>query len=74
MLRHLQGATNERQTCAICMRTIRKNTTRFHGTDCPQPHYFHQDCWADYMAAEERRTGQVDRLRLRCLEASTRDS
>ncbi len=62
----LQGATNERQTCAICMNTIRRNTQWFHVTECPQPHYFHYDCWAEYRRAEQRRTGQADSLRLRC--------
>ena len=48
------------------MNTIRRNTRWFHVTECPQPHYFHYDCWAEYRRAEQASTGQRGFLRLRC--------
>ncbi len=62
----LADATNEKQTCAICMRTIRWDTRWFHVTECPQPHYFHYDCWSAYRLAEQSRMGQTGSLRWRC--------
>ena len=63
----LRDATAEKQTCAICMRTIRKDTPWFWQTECPQPHYFHYDCWGTYCQAEITRSGTSSEfLRLSC--------
>ena len=35
-------------------------------TECPQPHYFHYDCWNHYIHAEETRTGRRQFLRVPC--------
>ena len=42
----LRTATQEKQTCAICLQTIRKNAVWWHVTECR--HYFHYDCWHSY--------------------------
>ena len=39
----LRTSTQEKQTCAICLQTIRKNAVWWHVTECK--HYFHYDCW-----------------------------
>ena len=44
----LQTVTTDKQTCSICLQTIRKNSTWWHETECTHPHYFHWDCWHDY--------------------------
>ena len=44
----LQTITSEKQTCSICLQTIRKNSVWWHETECHHPHYFHWQCWHDY--------------------------
>ena len=34
--------------------------------ECPQPHYFHYDCWNRYIHAEETRPGRRQFLRVPC--------
>ena len=59
----LHTATQEKQTCAICLQTIRKNAVWWHVTECQ--HYFHYDCWHTYHKHEcDRREG--DHTRVRC--------
>ena len=59
----LRTATQGKQTCAICLQTIRKNAVWWHVTECR--HYFHYDCWHTYHKHEcDRREG--DHTRVRC--------
>ena len=59
----LRTSTQEKQTCAICLQTIRKNAVWWHVTECR--HYFHYDCWHTYHKHEcDRREG--DHTRVRC--------
>ena len=59
----LRTATQEKQTCAICLQTIRKNAAWWHVLECR--HYFHYDCWHTYHKHEcDRREG--DHTRVRC--------
>ena len=51
----LREITNEKQTCAICIRAIRRDTARFHQTECPQPHFFHESCWNNYRTSQQGR-------------------
>ena len=52
----LRTSTQEKQTCAICLQTIRKNAVWWHVTECR--HYFHYDCWHTYHKHEcDRREG-----------------
>ena len=57
----LRTATQEKQTCAICLQTIRKNAVWWHVTECR--HYFHYDCWHTYHKHEcDRREGDHTRM------------
>ena len=59
----LRTSTQEKQTCAICLQTIRKNAVWWHVTECR--HYFHYDCWHTYHKHEcDRR--EADHTRVRC--------
>ena len=59
----LRTSTQEKQTCAICLQTIRENAVWWHVTECR--HYFHYDCWHTYHKHEcVRREG--DHTRVRC--------
>jgi len=42
----LRAATQVKQTCAICLRTIRKNSVTWFVTNCD--HYYHWGCWQKY--------------------------
>ena len=59
----LRTATQEKQTCAICLRTIRKNAVWWHVTECR--HFYHWDCWHTYRKHECAR-GQGTYTRVRC--------
>ena len=54
-LSRLREVTSEKQTCTICMRTIRQDATSYHKTECPHPHYFHSTCWARFRATRRGR-------------------
>ena len=58
----LRTSTQEKQTCAICLQTIRKNAVWWHVTECK--HYFHYDCWHSYRKHEcDRREGTHTRVK-----------
>ena len=59
----LRTATQEKQTCAICLQTIRKNAVWWHVTECR--HFYHWDCWHTYRKHECAR-GQGTYTRVRC--------
>ena len=65
MAEQLKTVTSEKQTCSICLQTIRKNSRWWHMTECPQPHFFHWDCWHDYRK-DACAQGQGDRTRIKC--------
>ena len=58
----LRTATQEKQTCAICLQTVRENAVWWHVTDCRQ--FYHYDCWHKYHKHEcARRKGTYTRVR-----------
>ena len=59
----LRTATQEKQTCAICLQTIRKNAVWWHVTECR--HFYHWDCWHTYRQHECAR-GQGTYTRVHC--------
>ena len=65
MAEQLKTVTSEKQTCSICLQTIRKNSRWWHMTECPHPHFFHWDCWHDYRK-DACAQGQGDRTRIKC--------
>ena len=65
MAEQLKTVTSEKQTCSICLCTIRKNSRWWHMTECPQPHFFHWECWHDYRK-DACVQGQGVRTRVKC--------
>ncbi len=62
MAEQLCTVTQEKQTCAICLQTIRKNAVWWHVTECR--HFFHYDCWHTYRKHEcARLQGAYTRVR-----------
>jgi hypothetical protein len=60
MAEQLKTVTSEKQTCSICLCTIRKNSRWWHMTECPQPHFFHWDCWHDYRKMLARKDKETE--------------